>query len=320
MLVNSTIFKQEIQTTASFNFDQQTARKALAVENGLIRTIFTSDLVDRLNEAWSIRETDPLPEHVAIFIGYIQAAICNLSLAKSLPKMIGALTGSGALQAENNSKKPLYEWQKLEIENSLLEDGWTAIEDAIEFSILKQTESFFDAFKSTNEFKSFRKMIIPNAKDFDEVYPIGKSRRTYESIKSCMNDVEAFYIKPALGTAYTNYIEQQQTIEGLQDGYLELKPLAQAAIANLSIEIALSKLEFKFDEEGARVISTSASSEKAKIKGVASADTKKLAAEKCHEIGMKYLNDLQVLAQSLAIIPTPTTVKIDNSTGSSFIF
>jgi hypothetical protein len=317
-LVNETIYKQTIQTTASINYEQQVKKHVDAVQSIFLPRYFPLNFIIDMDAFYGNGNGAPNSDQ-AYVISLLQEALCNFGTVKALPKMIVALTGSGALQAENNTKKPLYEWQKLELENECSEAAWDAIERIFVFLESKIGEPITDKWINTPERANYYSTIITTAIDFNKVYPIGCSRRTFEALKPSMRDVENLIIRPLMdASVYAAYIDEIST--GGTESSNALKPYLVNAIANLTIGNAIYKLDFKFDEDGARVVTTSAGggSDKRKIKNLAGRDDKIDVANQCNQLGQQYLNDLKKYLIDNSII-SDNTVTIDNSTGASFV-
>lgn len=317
-LVNETIYKQTIQTTASINYEQQVKKHVDAVQSIFLPRYFPLNFITDMDAFYGNGNGAP-NSNQAYVISLLQEALCNFGTVKALPKMIVALTGSGALQAENNTKKPLYEWQKLELENECSEAAWDAIERIFVFLESKIGDPITDKWINTPERANYYSTIITTAIDFNKVYPIGCSRRTFEALKPSMRDVENLIIKPLMdASVYAAYIDEIST--GGTESSNALKPYLVNAIANLTIGNAIYKLDFKFDEDGARVVTTSAGggSDKRKVKNLAGRDDKIDVANQCNQLGQQYLNDLKKYLIDNSII-SDNTVTIDNSTGASFV-
>lgn len=317
-LVNETIYKQTIQTTASINYEQQVKKHVDAVQSVFLPRYFPLAFITAMDNAYANGNGEPSADESYV-IALLQEALCNFGTVKALPKMIVALTGSGALQAENNTKKPLYEWQKLELENDCAEAAWDAIERIFVFLEENIESAIASQWINTDERANYYSTIITTAIDFNKVYPIGSSRRTFEALKPSMRDVENLIVKPLLGAAnYDTY--KSEVLDGGGTFSNPLKPYLMNVIANLTIGNAIYKLDFKFDEDGARVVTTSAGggSDKRKLKNLAGRDDKIDVANQCNQLGQQYLNDLKKYLIDNGFIPD-NTVTIDNSTGASFV-
>lgn len=312
MILTEQAFQKIAQISSSFKFSQ-ISNYASTIESTFLRTLFGKELLEYLS---TINDPNELESEL---IGYIQAASGNFALAKALPKLLVTLTGSGALQADNNAKKPLFEWQKIELENELLESGWRAIDDALILISSNATE--FEPWRESEQETAYWNNLFLSAYAFDAYFPISSSRRTLEALKGCILDVLNLKLKPLLGETYSTFLQVRKAGNLTPDGdsnMYQIAPLIYATAANLAIEQALFKMEFTFSDEGVRVTSVSASSEKAKIKSLASIDMKREMASRCQQTGSAYYYQLKAKCIELGLI-TDTTEAIDNSTGSSFI-
>ncbi|MCK6611546.1 MAG: hypothetical protein L6Q78_10960 [Bacteroidia bacterium] len=312
MILTEQAFQKIAQISSSFKFSQ-ISNYAATIEGTFLKNLFGKNLLDYLDGLSDPKDLD------LELIGYIQAASGNFALTKALPKLLVTLTGSGALQADNNAKKPLYEWQKIELENELLESGWRAIDDAL--ILLSSNSEEFEPWRESDHETAYWNNLFLSAYAFDAYFPISSSRRTLEALKGCILDVLNLKIKPLLRDNYSTFLDARKVGNLTPDAdsnMYQIAPLIYATAANLAIEQALFKMEFTFSDDGVRVTSVSASSEKAKIKSMASMDMKREMASRCQQTGSAYYYQLKAKCIELGLI-TDTTEVIDNSTGSSFI-
>lgn len=259
--------------------------------------------------------TTPTPALTAeenYLIDLLQKAIASLGMVKALPTMMVNVQGSGVEQA---GSKPLFEWQKLDLENELLETGYTAIGNAIDYLFLNRDNTRFALWKDSDCEKAARKCLFNSVNDFNDCVQIANSTRTFESLKQSIKEALVKHIKPTVTADLLTEITNENIDFSIEGTKLEALQLIRDALAQFSMAIAIYKLELKFNEEGARVISVSSTSGKAKVKTPADLETKARLADMFISTGEMYLQELQefLLANNLS---TPTTYEeIDNSTG-----
>lgn len=319
MLVNESIFKKHVTVTSSFDYKNQIEPIVASIQNSKIISIFGSEYITELDRRFV--NDNPITDEENAVIVFLQMAISCFAALSELPKFLVNIGGAGASQSETGNKRPIFEWQKLELENMLSEKAWTGIENAIIYSSMYRDGYHFDKWRESSFERKAFSMFINSAVDFNEFYPISSSRRTFEALKSIIKEVELFIIKPVIGNElYNSIISANQNRQVLSDDILKANQYACYALANYVISKAIYKLEFKFDEEGARVVSTPASgAEKVKVKNVASSETKREVFESCQSTAIKYLQELkEFLVESGLYIPESPEA-IDNSTGSTVI-
>ena len=261
------------------------------------------------------------PEELTI-IQYLQAAIVKLAFIKAIPTLITSLQGSGLYQAAAGSSKPLFEWQKLELENGFIEEGWASIGAGLDYLFAKRTNAAFVTWKDSAAEKKSRSLFILSASIFNDSFQIARSHRTYEAVRAFMREVENFNVKPILGDALYATLKTQLLTQDATGSNAILLSKITDAVANLTIASAIIKLEFKLDEEGARVVTVAASGAlKSKIKGAPDMSKQLMISRTCEESGNKYLQELKNFLEANAsdypdYVPvTPFT--FDNSEGST---
>ena len=326
MLVhNLAKFKEYIQSTAGFNFDQVERHLQKAQQTDLSR-MFGSAFIAAMDARWNNGAPSPaLSAQEATLIAMLQTAQANLGYVKALPFLTVTNTSSGLAQAETPVNKPLFKWQKLELQDGAIEAAFEATESAIVYLIANRDNSAFALWKNSAAEAAQLAHFINTAQDFNTYYAIANSRRTFEAIKAVMRDAEEMYIKKTLGLNLYNEIKAQVAAQNVSANNLLLMGNIKSVVANYTMAIAIYKGDFRFDENGARLVSTMSTggSDTSQVKSIADANTKRDISTACKELGNSYLQDLvSYLEANASTYPlyTPTAnVAFDNSTGASFL-
>lgn len=316
-------FKKYIQATAGFKFSQ-VEKHLLKAQLGEATQIYGSALVTAMDLRWNSGSPSPaLNAKEAELIGLMQTAIANFGYVKALPFLTVQNTSAGAAQAETPQNKPLFKWQKLEIQDEALENAWQAIESSVAFLIANRDD--FSTWKNSIYEAAQLSGIINNAFEFNTSYGIANSRRTFEALKSSTREAENLYLKPAIGRTLFNAIKAEIAARNVSNENAIILSMMKDVVANYAIAIAVYKLELRFDENGARVVSTTSTggNDTSKVKGSADAETKNQIASRCIESAKNYLGELlQYLSDNATSYPSyskPSYSQIDNSTGASFV-
>jgi hypothetical protein len=324
LIHNIAKFKEFVQATAGFTFPQIEQHLSKAQLTDLSR-IFGATFISAMDTRWNNGTPSPaLTSHETAVIKLLQIAQANIGYVKALPFLTVQNTSSGAAQAESQTNKPLFKWQKLEIADESLENAWDAIESAILYLIANRTETAFSTWKDSAAESAHLAYFLNSASDFNIYFGIANSRRTYEAVKSSMRDAEQIALKQTLGLALFNEIKAQILARDVNANNAILLSMVKGAVANLTMATAIYKGDFRFDENGARLVSTnSTGSDTSKVKGIADATSKRDISQTCQNLGQNYLQELkQYLEDHAATYPLyiPTTdVQFDNSTGASFL-
>jgi hypothetical protein len=295
MLVNNIeICRKYLRIAKHVTFDQL-QQKMDDMQLKLISEIFGREFISAISTRYNNGTPSPaLTSNEATLITLLQGAIVNLGFVKAIPSLITSFDGSGLYQAAAGTNKPLYEWQKLELENTFIEEGWYNIGVGLELCFAQRATTEFAKWKDSAEEKRSRALFILSTGDFNDRFQIGRSYRTFEAVKSFIRESENLYIRPLLGSSLFNAIKTQLLTQAPDTNNALLLGYINDALVNLTMATALAKLEFKFDEEGARIVSTtSAGGAKAKVKMAGEIEKQRMTIAQCMDTGQKYLSDLR---------------------------
>jgi hypothetical protein len=318
-------FKNYIQATAGFTF-AQVEQHLLKAQLGDLTRIFGAAFIAAMDARWNNGVPSPaLSTQEATVISLLQTAQANFGYVKALPFLTVQNTSSGAAQAESQTNKPLFKWQKIEIQEESLENAWEAVESAIVYLIANRDLSEFATWKNSPAEADKLAFTINTAQDFNTYFAIANSRRTYEAVKSSLRDAEQIQLKQTLGLNLFNELKTQIAAQNVSANNQILLNIAKPAMANLCMASAIYKGDFRFDENGARLVSTTSTggSDTSKVKAPADAATKAANAAHSQKLGQSYLGELsQYLEANATTYPlyTPSTnIEFDNSTGACFL-
>jgi hypothetical protein len=308
--------RKYLQATAAFKFEQ-VEMHLLKAQLGELTQIFGSNLITAMDTRWNNGAPSPaLSAKESQLIALLQAAMANFGYVKALPFLSVQNTSAGVAQAETPQNKPLFKWQKMELQDEALENAWQAVESAVVFLIANRDD--FSTWKNSIYEAAQLANFINLGSEFNISYGIANSRRTFEAIKSSMREAENLFIKPTIGRTLFNSIKAEIAARNISTQTAAFLPLIKDAVANYAISIAIWKLELRFDENGARVVSNASTggNDTSRIKSAADLATKTQIAEKCQQTGNSYLGELLQYLRDNNLIEVPSNSTIDNSTGA----
>lgn len=249
--------KLHINTNNSFEFSQiQTYTEA--IQRSLINVIFSEVFIDALDAKINV-ETPTLTDNETELVYLLQKAIVYLAYGENLTAFMVSASGQGLHVIKTDTKLPLFRELRIEYSDIICELGYNAIEDAAKLLYKHAEADEFDLFQGSEEFEYLYRRFILTAVEFHRAYPIAYSRRTYEAIKSAMDDVEQFVILPALGKAYYDTLLERIVDNDLQSDDRLILPLIRRCIANLTVAVAAKKFRAKATSKGWVVISQESS-------------------------------------------------------------
>lgn len=245
--------KAHLNTNASFEFEQFQPYSS-ATQRGIINNLFGGDFIDSLDAKFN-EPTATLTDKESALIALLQKAIVYISYGENLAAFMVTSTNQGLHIIKTDTKLPLFRELRIELSDIMCELGFNAIEDAAKLLYKHADSEEFDAFQNSEEFTHLYKRFITTALDFNRAYPIAYSRRTYEAIKTAMDEVELFVLQPVLGAAYFNTLHERILDDDLLPEDKALMPLIKKAVANLSVAIAAQKFRAKATSKGWVIIS-----------------------------------------------------------------
>ena len=302
-------FQQLLRTPNDLQFSVFEAQFA-QVQNTIIANYFGMDFVNHLDVRLNT-PNDLTPEELFV-IDQLKTAIVYLGADLAMARLNVNLRSTGAEQ----TNKSLYEWQQLSLENDSLENGYNAIGAAISYLFANRDDAKLTLWKDSTAEQNARKLLFNTTADFHNCVHIANSTRTFEALKQSTKEAITRYIKPITGATLLGQITAANIDYTIANEKLEALKIIREALAQYTMAIAIYKLELKFNEQGARVISTSATSAKSKILTPADLDTKDRIADKYMSTGELYLEELKTYLLESNLISADTYTDIDNSTGA----
>lgn len=121
-------------------------------------------------------------------IDHAQRMIVNMGYYFAIPIISVQISSSGILINSNEKTKQAFKWQVDDVRKALLELGFGAIEDLLEF--LELNPDKFSEYGSSEEFKKHKQYLISSAAVFDDNFKINGSRYIFHTISYIMKRVE----------------------------------------------------------------------------------------------------------------------------------
>jgi hypothetical protein len=245
--------KTHINTNESFAFDQIKPYTE-AIQRNLINPLFSEAFIDALDAKYN--DVSPvLTDNELKLITLLQKAIIFIAYGENLSAFMVSATNQGLHVIKTDTKLPLFRELRIEYSDIITELGYSAIEDAAKILFKNAEAEEFDLFQNSEEFEHMYRRFIYDAVTFNKYYPIAYSRRTFEAIKTAMDEVEQFIIRPLLGDDYyDNLLEKIVDDDLIADDRL-LLPLIRKAVANLTVAVAAQKFRAKATSKGWVIIS-----------------------------------------------------------------
>lgn len=186
----------------------------------------------------------------AALIELLKSATANFAIAKWIPSGQLSIDSSGIRIANTETYKTAFQWQIKELERSVNEVGFNALEEALDY--LEANIDDFTTYKNSNEFKENNVLFLRSSVEMSKYYSaFNNSRFNYLKIRSIIRKTEDFEIKSILlPDLYADYKTKLQNGETLGANAKALVELAKPAIAHLSIARAINELSASINPDG----------------------------------------------------------------------
>lgn len=245
--------KLHLNTNATFDFDQ-IKHYTSAVQNQLIKDLFGDGFIGALDDKFN-DENATLSINEQELVKLLQSAIVYIAYAENLTAFMVVSTNQGLHVVKTESKLPLFRELRIEFQDIMAELGYNQIEQAFRLLYNNINDTDFEVFFTSDEYHESFGRFINNASDFNKAYPIAHSRKTYDTIKTVIDEVEEFVLKSVLSAEYFDLLKERILDDELAAEDRKLMPLIKKVLANLTVAIAAEKFKGKATSKGWIVIS-----------------------------------------------------------------
>lgn len=185
----------------------------------------------------------------AIFI--CQKVISNLGYYLAMPVLAVSVGVSGIQVLSNEQTKQAFQWQVEDLKDSILELGFSAIEELLAF--LVESPDKFPEYIASEEFAQQESVLIRTASEFSKYYNIGNSRFVLHSINYLQKRVEDQLITPLISRHLLEALKEDglsAEMKDLANNYvkpgLALMTIAKAMVERVIIlENGRAQINFK---------------------------------------------------------------------------
>jgi hypothetical protein len=203
----------------------------------------TNDVIDLIGKTtYDLAVTEYQKESAQndAFIFAVRYPIAIQAYREYAPHNDVSHTNQGRLNRLEKDQKSAFQWQ-IDNDNEALERSYyKALDD-----LIKYLDTNIESWKETPEFKQTHHEFISTAKDFDSVYPIGKSRLLFLKMSPAIDLCENLEIIPRVGK------ELIATIKETPEDYTKLLKTIHNAIVFYALSWSMRRMSVKLFPEGA---------------------------------------------------------------------
>jgi hypothetical protein len=165
------------------------------------------------------------------------------------------INDSGFHRVEDDQTKSLFNYQERGLRNTFKNTGYNTLDVILEYLEDNIDEAIFETWKNSDTCSLHRKYFINSAKEFSEIYAIGKSRLVFLNLVPYMKFVEDKEIKSIIGDGLFDKMKTLIADGTIKDSanaaYQNLLPHIRNVVAPYTIFYALGKLGMRFSDRGA---------------------------------------------------------------------
>jgi hypothetical protein len=160
------------------------------------------------------------------------------------------ITDNGIRSLETANAPRVFAWQYKELKNSLQTKVYDAIEVLLRF--LFQNKADYALWTASDEYTALSGLIIKTGTDFNNHYKLFQPMRTFYSLKVLMDEVQEYFIGPAIGAELLAHYVGAENLDGDEKAILKL---LKKATAYMVINKACQHYSVRFDANGFSILS-----------------------------------------------------------------
>jgi hypothetical protein len=213
----------QVPVLPTSNLNQVTPYLSSA-ERNYVQLVIGREQYAALVEAYEAAEkkveqiTDPVVREAVVIS---QRIISNLGYYAAIPLLNVNIGASGMTVFSNEDTKQAFKWQVDEVKYSLIELGFTAIEDLLIH--LEESPDIFHLYIDSDQYRLNERFLIQQASVFSGAFNIGGSRYIFQMLSSLMKRVEDQTVKRLFGPVFFESLklgELDEIHQQLVDDYL----------------------------------------------------------------------------------------------------
>lgn len=250
MLINEVDFKNAVPVGANFSFDR-IKPDVRRVQLRFLRPILGKDLESTLSTKY---EDNSLSEKQQELLDLVFPALAHLALWKYIPKGNVYLGDNGVQSVHTGNNKPAFEWQKGDLESSVRENGFDALEDLI--THLEEVASDdFPEWLNSEGCTLVRSNFVNSAKAMTlHIAKMKNSRYLFQYLRPILTRVEKQRVLPVVGKPLFEALREEVSNGNLSEENKALMEFIEPAVCHGCWAEALVELALQVDFEGVHLL------------------------------------------------------------------
>jgi hypothetical protein len=172
------------------------------------------ELVDAYNDPGTISDDEQQ------LLDLCQEAVANIAMAFAVTRLAVQLGDSGVRRSESDTQKTAFQYQEVNLRESLANAGFDTLEAILAF--LETKKLVFTAWSNSPAYLDYKRYFIPSGVDFNRFYANKQSRLMYINIRFIMKRIEDFNVKDIIGQKLFAFLKAGQLAGNLDEKYQAL--------------------------------------------------------------------------------------------------
>jgi hypothetical protein len=165
------------------------------------------------------------------------------------------ITKGGILQSGDDKKKNPFPWQINGLKRECIEGAYIGVEELLRFLEGNRSDGYFALWTGSTGDTFFNELLIRTVDEFNEIYDINSSRRTFHSLRPLMREIEKRVLIPRLSNEFVSELKTQGA-STLSEANKKIYQTLKDALAHLCISKACQRLPIIFNDDGLQLISS----------------------------------------------------------------
>ena len=290
-----------------------------AAETKFIQPLLGQALMDQVSAYYQNPEsviegiTEENKTQFDSLIELIQRALINLTYYTGFEFLSVSINDSGFHRQESETEKSLFRYQEEAIKNQFKDAGFNGLDAMLEY--LEAHGETFPLFAQSANYTVQKSSIIATTKEFDQLIDINNSRLVFLKLRRCIEEVEDFSIKAALGLELYALLKAELVKSTLDERFVTLLPHVRKPLAHLAMARAFRMLGIHVRDRGVFQFSQEATMKNSSVESPVSGDDLHIVIKGEESTGEYYLATLrEFLVEQAATYP-----EVNRTTHSPFV-
>lgn len=185
----------------------------------------------------------------------MQSVVIPIAYYEELPRDVGKIGDAGP-QSNVIGDQKLFGWQYKEMRQGILTQYYDTVEVLLRW--LYDNKASFSLWTASAEYSKYNNLLIRNATDFNDHYPLYQPMRTYWAMRPIVQDVQDIYHNVTLGASLLNYFV---ALTAPTTAETDIIRALKKAMAQLTVYRTCRQYSVRFGEEGFAVVQSDTQNE-----------------------------------------------------------